>query len=204
MSARPIEKRAVRVNQSIVLTISLGLTVFAVGASAKTKRQKAEPPQDQIQVVAHIPLGGGQINAFVSTRHYSRDYLYAEHQSGTNVTLIDVTKPNSPAVLAEAAYPGAASSDGLVAVAGSVALVADNSAPIGKSNSPRTIRIMSFVDPAHPTIQQEFTGVTAMGRDDRRGLIFLANADGLWVLQESLALDPAVEAQWEHDMLGNR
>lgn len=197
-------ENAVRFNQSIVFTTSLGLALFAVSASAKTKRPKAEPPQDQIQVVAHMPLTGGQVDGFVSTRHYSRDYLYAEYQSGKNVTLIDVTKPNSPAILAEAAYPANASSNGLVAVAGNVALVGDSPAPAGNSNAPRTIRIMNFSDPAHPAIQQEFTGVTAMGRDDRRGLIFLANADGLWVLQESLAQDPAVEAQWEHDMLGNR
>jgi hypothetical protein len=175
-----------------------------VGAFARTKHPQ-KPPEDQIRVVAHIPLSGGAVERFDTTKHYQRNYLYAEYQSGKGVAVIDVTKPESPVVLAEAAYPADVKSNSLVAVAGSAALVAGSPAmsPSSTSAPARTIRIMSFAQPDHPAVQQQFDGVTAIGSDARRGLVFLSNADGLWVLQEELAIDPAEEARWEHEMLDN-
>ena len=52
---------------------------------------------------------------------------------------------------------------------------------------------MDFSDPGTPKVAREFTGVTAMSRDDRRGLIFVANAEGIWILRQRLAEDPEVE-----------
>ena len=42
--------------------------------------------------------------------------------------------------------------------------------------------MMSFSDPLHPIVQQEFTGVTATARDEKRRLIFLADSSGVWIL----------------------
>jgi hypothetical protein len=42
-------------------------------------------------------------------------------------------------------------------------------------------------------VAREFAGVTAVSRDDRRGLIFVANPEGIWILQQHLAEDPEVE-----------
>ena len=187
------------------LLILLCLVVPAVTGSAKPKHKHppAVPPQDQIQVIAHLPLTGS-VHHFSMTRHYSRDYLYAEYDSGKTVSLIDTTNPDHPAVLADVTYPAHANADTLLAVTGNAVLVADGPAPSPAFHPGRTIRIMSFADPAHPAVQQAFQNVAAMAQDDRRGLIFLANADGLWILRQQFAPDPAVEAQWEHDVLGNR
>jgi hypothetical protein len=35
-------------------------------------------------------------------------------------------------------------------------------------------------------------------RDDRRGLIFLANADGIWILRQKLAEDPEVKRAYDY------
>ncbi|HEY1946239.1 MAG TPA: hypothetical protein VGG97_04485 [Bryobacteraceae bacterium] len=188
--------------------LSLSLLILVAGLNAKDKHPKAQPdaPQDQIAVVAHLPLTGGAVTRFLTTEHYRRDYLYAEHESGKALTLIDVTKLNSPAVLADMTYP-TGGSDNLVAVTGNAALVAataNNAAGSMNNPTPQTFRIMSFIDPLHPAVKQEFAGVTAMARDDKRGLIFLANADGVWILQEKYAMDPAYEKEWEHMMLDAR
>jgi hypothetical protein len=42
-------------------------------------------------------------------------------------------------------------------------------------------------------VTREFSGVTATSRDDRRGLIFVANGEGIWILRQHLAEDPEVE-----------
>jgi hypothetical protein len=160
-------------------------------------------PQDEIEVVAHVPLTDGAVTRFHETQHYRRNYLYVEHASQQNVTLIDVTKVNQPAVLAEMKYPSNAS-DNLVAVTGNAALVSENSSASATPATPQTLRIMSFADAAHPTVKQQFDGVTAMARDEQRGLIFLANADGLWILQQKYAMDPEFVKEWEHMMLDNR
>lgn len=188
-----------------LLVILLGSVIPAATVSAKPKNKhpKQGPPQDQIQVVAHLPLTG-KVNCFLTTKHYSRDYLYVEYEAGQTVALIDTTSPEHPAILANVASGGGTNSDALLTVTGNAALVMDGPAPAQAFTPDRTIRVMSFADPAHPTVQHEFQNVSAMARDDSRGLIFLANTEGLWILQQHFAMDPAVEAQWEHDVLGNR
>ena len=178
----------------------------AVGASSASKDKHAKPPaQDQIQVVGHVPFAGDGIARFLTTQHYRRNYLYAEHQSAHTVTLIDVTDIAHPAVLSEVSDPdGAAGS--LTAVTGNAALVATAATRQTTATIPasRTFRILSFADPQHPAVQQEFQGVTAMARDDKRGLIYLANSDGIWILQQRFAPDPEAEKEWEHMMLDAR
>src|SRR3984957_2429944 len=183
------------------VAMACGLLVLATTASAKDKKAPPKEPQDEIVVVGHVPLTSGAVKRFVTTQHYSSYYLYAEHDAGQNVTLIDVTKPARPAVLADVAYPSNGDSGSLFSVAGTAALVADGPAQTASTAPPQTIRIMDFSDPLHPKVAREFTGVTAMNRDDRRGLIFVANADGLWILRQHLADDPEVEKAYARYVL---
>ena len=125
---------------------------------------------------------------FLTTQHYSSYYLYAEHNSGS-VTLIDVTKTSRPSVLSDVSYP----TGSLAVVAGTAALVTSESAGSPPAPAPQTIKIMDFSDPRNPKVTREFTSVTAMSRDDRRGLVFVANTDGIWILRQRLAEDPEVE-----------
>ena len=184
---------------------SAAVLCCSVALSAKDKHSKSQPdsPQDQIEVTGHLPLTSGAVTRFLITEHYRRDYLYAEHAAGNSVTLIDVTNSRQPAVLADMSYPSGAS-DNLVAVAGNAALTSAESPAASSALTPQTFRIMSFADPAHPTVKQEFHGVTAMATDQKRGLIFLANGDGVWVLQQKYAMDPQFEKEWEHVMLDAR
>jgi hypothetical protein len=176
----------------LVLTPSVG---------AKDKKPKAPDPKDEIEVVGHIPLTGGPVRRFLATQHYSSYYLYAEHEAGGNATLIDVTKTSQPAVLADVAYAPKSGSGSLTVVAGTAALV--RSEPDAPPAAPalQTIRIMDFSDPQNPKVAREFTGVTATSRDDRRGLIFVANADGVWILHQRLASDPEVEKAYANYVL---
>jgi hypothetical protein len=159
--------------------------VDATGVQVTASQDKAA--QDQIEVVGHIALSGGNgspVTGFLTTQHYNRSYLYVERAGAKVVTLIDVTKADRPSVIADVA------GNGLVSVAGTAALVTQES-PRAASR-PESLRIMNFADIEHPQIVREFTGVTAVARDDRRGLIFLANGDGVWILRQQLAEDPAM------------
>lgn len=57
---------------------------------------------------------------------------------------------------------------------------------ICNSDSPtETVKILDLSDPAHPKVLQTFTGVTSILQDPSRGLIYLANSDGLWNLNHA-------------------
>jgi hypothetical protein len=189
-------------SERLPLTLLSGMLLISASLEAKDKKVKAMPkePQDAIEVVGHIPLRNGSVMRFLTTQHYSSYYLYAERGAGNGVTLVDVTKPARPSVLGDVVYPPGGGSANLFAVAGTAAVVADGQAmPV--TLAPQTIRIMDFSDPLHPKVDHEFTGVTAVTRDERRGLIFLANAEGIWILHQNLAQDPEVEKAYAHHVI---
>jgi hypothetical protein len=187
------------VKSTIVLLLLTG-AVASYGKDKTTKKHD-DSPQDAITVVAHIPLTGGPVTRFIATQHYNRSYVYAEHESGKSLTLIDVTNASQPQVLSDVAYTGGGASASLLAATGTAALVSDSSAPATQTGATQTIRIMSFSDPLHPVVAQEFKGITATSRDAQPGLIFLANADGIWILQQHFAEDPAVEKSYAYKVV---
>jgi hypothetical protein len=185
------------------IAMAFGLLVLSIAVQAKDKKPKVAPkePQDEIEVAGHIPLTNGPVRRFLATQHYSSSYLYAEHDAGQGVTLIDVTKVTKPAVLADVAYPSNGGSGSLFAVAGTAALVTEEQGAATPVAAPQTIRIMDFSDPQHPKVAREFAGVTAISSDQGRGLIFLANPEGIWILHQTFAEDPEVEKAYANYVL---
>ena len=70
------------------IVVACGLLVLSIAVQAKDKKPKVAPkqPQDEIEVVGHIPLTSGPVRRFLATQHYSSSYLYAEHDAGQGVT----------------------------------------------------------------------------------------------------------------------
>jgi hypothetical protein len=171
--------------------IVLGLIGGAAGASAQTNNATLTPKdsQDQIEVVGHITVPGGPVTGFIMTQHYSRNYLYAEHEGGKNITLIDVTNSAHPLIVSDVSSPLSGGSTSLLAAAGTAALTTESPSSSPATPVPQTVRIMDLSDPQHPTVSREFTGVTAIARGGQQGLIFLANGDGVWILHQAF---PAV------------
>jgi hypothetical protein len=184
------------------LMLLAGLAAFAPAVYAKNKKPKAPPAvqKDEIEVVGHIPLTDGPVSRFLTTQHYSSYYLYAEHGAGRTTTLVDVTKTSQPTVLADVTLAPSSGSDSLALVAGTAALVTNG--PLSPAPAaPQTITIMDFSAPQNPKVARVFAGVTAMSRDDGRSLIFIANADGIWILHQRLAQDPEVEKAYQNYVL---
>ncbi len=179
------------------ITLFAGFIVVTSASYAKDKM----PKNDEIEVVGHVPLTNGPVRRFFTTQHFSSYYLYAEHDPGGNITLIDVTRMTQPAVLSDVSYPSNGGSGSILAVAGTAALIASEPGSQAIAAAPQTIRIMDFSDPQRPKVAREFTDVTAIGRDDRRGLVFVANADGVWILHQHLEEDPEVQKAYAHHVL---
>jgi hypothetical protein len=173
------------------LVVSLS-TIYA----SERHHQKAneDATRDEIQVIGHIAIEG-PTTQLLPTQHFSSFYLYAEHGPGKALTLIDVTKASDPTVVNSLAYPANDSSGNLIAVAGMAGLAADRQAP-SKPASPAVVRIMNFTDPSHPRIAREFQGVTAITTDNHRQLIYVADAEGIWILREHFAEDPEITKEY--------
>ena len=177
--------------------LAMLVTVAVIGGrvlNAKDKHAKAKPEaaQDQIVVDSQIPNSEGPVTRFIATRHYDRSYVYAERGSGKPVTLIDVTNPRHPEVLSQGMFP--VPSGHLVAVAGTAALAGDAEAETSPA-TPQTIRVLDFSDPTKPTVTNQFDQVTAI-QNVSGGLILLANGEGIWILSQHLAEDPAAEERY--------
>ncbi len=185
------------------LVLVVGLLALSTAVQAKNKKVKTPPkkPQDEIEVVGHIPLTNGPVRRLLTTKHYSSYYLYVEYAASKSVTLIDITKATQPSLLADVSYPSNGGSASLFTVAGTAALVTEEQGAAAPASAPQTIRIMDFSDPLHPKVAREFAGVTAISRDERRGLIYVANAEGIWILHQSFAEDPEVEKAYAHHVL---
>jgi len=186
----------------ISVTVLAGLTIIAPGMGAKSKPGRITPPgaKDEIQVAGHIQAPNGPVLRFFTTQHHRSYYLYAEHDGGKGVTLIDVTDAGKPSILANVPY-SAGDTESLAVAVGTAALVTTGPAAPTTAPAAQTIQIMDFSDPSHLQVAREFTGVTAMSRDDRRGLIFVANGDGIWILRQHLAEDPEMEKAYANQVL---
>jgi hypothetical protein len=168
-------------------TVALMATAAAGGElAAKDKHPKAAPaqPQDRIAIEAHIAFSDGPVTHFVATQHYDRSYVYAERGAGKPATLIDVTNPSHPRVLANSSPE---------APLGDVLLVDGEAAPA------QTIRLMNFSEPKNPKVTKQFEGVTAIEKVGR--LTLLANGEGIWILSEHRAQDPSVEDRYARKVI---
>jgi hypothetical protein len=191
--------------QLSVSLLAVGWLVSITAIHAATPRHakiKPNPPIDEIQVVGHIAVSG-PITQLLPTQHFGGYYLYAQHGPGKAVTLIDVTKPAEPSIVADLPCPPDGVSSNLIAVAGMAALAAEQPGPSAPGPT-EIVQIMSFADPAHPTVARQFPDVTAIGSDRQRGLIFLADNAGVWILLEHFAEDPAIERAYDNYILYNR
>ena len=186
--------------RSLLLLVGLPFLVLQLSAKKNAKKAQPEPDQDQIQVAAHIPFTDGPVTGFLATTHYSQYYLYIEHGIGHGVTLIDVTDPSKPHVIARIANAGQGIG-ALLAVAGTAALTTDAPHPAPTGQPIQTIRILNLSDPLNPKVVREFRNVTNITQDERRGLFFLANDDGLWILYQHYAADPKVEQEYERHVI---
>jgi hypothetical protein len=185
------------------LTTGLFLIIATVAVPtlglAKNKSRADAAPQDRIDILANVPSSAGTITRVTMTRHYSRSYLYLEHASGS-LTLLDVTDAQHPSIIANLELPAGASGSILTA-AGDAALVSSDTPAVAPQA--KTMSIVTFTDPSHPRTVKQFTNVTYTTMDDQRGLIFVADNQGLWILHRNPAEDPQVQENYAHEVLYN-
>jgi len=167
------------------------LCVSAVAALTPGMRANTKPRPTEVpaQVIAHLPLATPPGSEMVLQRTGDKKYLYIQAASKQTYTIVEVTKPEFPSVVT----PTARAKDepaGKLDIVGhdlGIAEVPNSSANAIRSNtSPtETVRLLDLTDPVHPKVLQTFTGVTSLLPDGGRGIIYLTNNEGLWILKHT-------------------
>jgi hypothetical protein len=183
------------------LVVCASLLAGALQLGAAGKSGSAPSSADRIDVIAHVPLSGGTVTQLTTGTHWSKNYLYIDHGPAGSVGILDVTNPAAPISAGELAVPKQEADGRLSTVVGTAALIASPSAPT--PTMAQTVTVLSFADPQHPTVGRQFSGVTSMLKDTSRGLIYLVNSDGLWVLRLEPAADIQLQKAYEHYVLYN-
>jgi len=169
----------------LLLGAAVAVLAFATGALAKKPDRAAQ----SASVIAHVPLEGAVANQMYLQARGDKRYLYIDQGTNQGYTVVDITKPAQPNIVKHV-------TSGKVQVMGpdlALAEAPEQSKTVARSHAPtESVTVLDTSDPANPKAVQTFQGVTSVLQDSVRGLIFLTNNEGLWILQQAEArLRPA-------------
>jgi len=166
------------------------LSAAAVAVSAPSTLANTKPTEVPARVIAHMSLPEASGSEMLLQTKGDKRYLYVQKASKQGFTVIDVTKPQNPALVGRTAPSNDATAGNLELVGPNVGLaeVPDKSSKglIRSADQPtETVKVLDLSDPAHPKVLQTFNGVTSILLDSAHGLIYLTNNEGLWILIHS-------------------
>lgn len=170
--------------RQVCLAASAAAVILCMpGAFANNDR----PTEVPAKVIAHLSLEDGPGTQMLLQSKDDKKYLYVQKASKDGFMIVDVTTPQRPTVVKTSAAASNATA-GKLEMAGSnlaLAVVPDKNAKgvlRNTDNPTQTVNILDMADPTHPKVVQTFKHVTSILQDPGRGLIFLANNQGLWIL----------------------
>lgn len=142
----------------------------------------------EAKIVGHVTLSGMPTHQMLVQQEGRKAYLYVRQGGQQGYTIFDVSKPDRPKAVNHVSQnnltmvaPGLAISE-TRDISGSSRPGATSGSSQGTSTTPESVRVIDVRNPAHPRTIQTFEGVTSILRDDGRGLIYVANGDGIWIL----------------------
>jgi hypothetical protein len=182
--------KAIRTSEYFICALLVvGTAFFPATADASASDSHQNYPQSG--VVAHVPMPGGATRQMFLRREGRKHFLYVQRPSQRGFTIIDVTRPELPIVVSRvplesrtvigsglvvtvapdkpatmAAYGGSESAEG-----------------IGGGNTDHdSIHVLNVSDPAPPRTDHTFAGIVSAVTDDARGLVYILDGDGVWIL----------------------
>jgi len=167
-------------------TFGLALCVLLSAAVySRASDQPASKPTDvPATVIAHLPLPQPAGTQMLLKKEKGKQYLYVQQASKQGFMIVDVSKPEMPALLQRTV---GATSENLEMVSPNVAITEapdKNPTTLTSSSHPtETVRVLDLSDPRNPKTLETFNKVTSLLPDGGHGLIYLTNNDGLYILR---------------------
>jgi len=175
------KKRFSSVLHAVATLLAAGMAFTpATFAGPKTKKES----RTDLGVIAHVGLDNGSASRLLLVRKSGRQYLYAAPSSASGVCVFDVTEPANPHKIERIAGEPETHAKELQLVGDTLAVSSEDVTSGSASvTTPRSVTILSMKDPANPQSIQTFEGVTSLVADEAHGIIYLSNAEGLWIIQ---------------------
>jgi hypothetical protein len=174
----------------LVPLVSLLLFAFltvrpSVAQEKKAHQTEKQTSEEEIRVLANLPLQDIKVNQMFVKEWDNKVYLYLHQPKEDVYALVDVTKPDKPTLLNRNALKGTAP-EGPVEDS-PLAITATQDAGAGQAAAAELpTQTVSFVDMTNPKglkTVKTFKGVTSMYSEDARKLVYLVNGEGLWIVR---------------------
>jgi hypothetical protein len=158
--------------RAALLMVAVGIAAApAVYAKPNSKRAPGQPPN----MVAHVPLSGGSVTRMLLVKKSGKEYLVLGLDSAAQVAILDVSEPGQPRLVDTAEGSAGPPSTEVKLVADTLKFFGTSDAESVSSSGPKEIRSLS--------------GVTTFMKDKARGLIYVANGEGLWIVKTKQKAD---------------
>ncbi len=171
-----------------ILLVSLFLLCGSLAAAQSGK----DSSQEEVRVIAHLPLENMHVNQMFVQQRGNKSYLYLHRPGKDAFAMVDVTKPNKPVLLSRDALKGSSQSRIAEPGGGSALAIAVTPEGAPAQAAPaaplptETVRLVDMSDPKSAKSVKTFKGVTAMYPDDNRKLVYLVNGEGLWIISHRM------------------
>jgi hypothetical protein len=190
--------------EQVVARAALVLLLFSATTFARVVREgKQATASDSIDVIGHLVLANASVTSLKTSEHWRRQFLELQDPTHRMLTLVDVTDATHPVMVKQLRLPAEPGECSLAVMVGDVALLTGTD-----TRPPETpismVSVVSFADPEHPATVRKFSNVSAFRMDEGRGLVYLVDKDGLWILREKPAPDKELEAEYTHFVMYNR
>jgi hypothetical protein len=153
--------------RAAVAVAAIGITLASPVVNAKPNPNKGE--DKPANIVAHVQLSGGPVTRMLLVKKDGKEYLLVGLNSTTDVAVFDVSNPDRPrAIDTNSSASGAPSAE--------VKVIADTLTLFGSSDAGTS-------SAANSKDMRSFSGVTASMKDKARGLMYVTNGDGLWIVK---------------------
>lgn len=190
LSGIAAKARGDRIGHSVALLALLLALAATPGVGAGTTTSK--PVELPGRVLAHLPLPTPAGSQMVLERRGEKRYLFIQQAEKLSYIVVEVTQAEFPSFVNRQAPSNANdSAAGQHETAGPDVDVpeapdAASKTSIRSSQSvPDTLKLLDVSDPEHTTTLQTFKNVASMLADGGRGIIYLTNDEGLWVLKHN-------------------
>ena len=180
------------------VAIAMGLTLVLVGAPAKADPIPAVQSSSNMEIIGHSDLNGaGHGGEGMALRKYpdGRRVLFMAHESAPMcVSVIDVTKPEDPRVVAQIPVPTQQIRCNSLGLSGTIMTVAHQTDKPGQPGA--GMEVWDVADPAHPAK----IGFLDTSGPHSRGVHYLWFADGHYAYLSTGAKDFVPKDQLDDQM----
>jgi hypothetical protein len=172
---------------SSVLIAGLLAVANAAAPAAWTGRGSEKSASQAAEIVGKVDLASKLVTSMVLVENGTKEYLYIRLGSSPGLSVVDVTNAKKARVIETTVVPDPTAAGELRPFDDTRAMIL--STPEGPATSQavgadsKAVTILDVDDPANPAVARKFTGVTSLVTDGDRGLIYIANAEGLWILK---------------------